>query len=119
MDKVVDFLSKFEVREHTEFVNSLDEVYFKSFQKGQNATLDKLKGYFLDKNDQSLPRDIVEIKQELDATIASRVQIDTEPDKKVEYRTEHNGYLSGNISILNECYTYLLRYSTHLAKSQV
>jgi hypothetical protein len=115
MDNIVDFLSKFELKENTEFVNNLDRIYLESMAKGQTDTLAKLEQYFTDKNESTLPKDIMFVKIELDTTVGSRQALSAEVNVKVENKIERDGYLSGNISILNECYTYLLRYSTHLA----
>lgn len=112
MQKLFDFLDGFKLDEKP-FIDELDKLYHTSFIKGQDSALNFLRKHFPDEYEFDI-KDTLKVKNELDTYVADRTTMNM---AQTDYKesTEKNGYLSGYIQILNECYIYLLRYSSIIA----
>jgi hypothetical protein len=93
-----------------EFVDELDKLYHESFIKGQETAISFLKKNFPEDYKFDV-KDILKVKNELDSYIADRTSSNIDNNNYLE-NTEKNGYASGYIQVLNECYVYLLRFSS-------
>lgn len=116
MTQLFEFLETFKSTDKT-FTDELDKLYYSSFVKGEDNVISKLKEMFPESHEFS-PKDLVVVKNELDAYITSRTELNQGDSSDVKGSTEKNGFLSGQISLLNEAYIYLQRYSSVLSSQK-